>query len=530
MEQINILDFDTPILEMILSNVHKRKSAAETCRTFYEVVCRIEKFKHRLVINKININQSMESMKNSSRYFNELCLHDLPLSHHMNEVMSVLSELGGTITRAEVTRVRGMECQLMELLNLLPNLEELHLNYFFKDKESENFKTVLHLKKLKTFKLSSWHEIRNIMDQLLSGVLEDVTIEISRQEHQDLSKFYENQINVKKLEISSSSHLRWINHMTLDEFTFNEVFGEDLLNNEEIIDFLRTQTRLVKLDLRCEINDPKVKFICTSLASLQSLNIKLYEITPEILENLNNLKYLNDLSFGVFEMDVNVFTMGRFLNITKLGIRQQQSTIIDVENLLAMEKAFPSLQEISLEGLVPVNIFIILNIFERLTVIAIKFSHEHNEDFFDHSHIKSTYSNINKLRLNLEGRNIINETNIENFLSFIYSMPKLESLELADIEVNETTARMLENLPLLKSFKISKMTLPLNFEFDNRFSCILRTLSEIKTLHLHFWATDIEFDRFHDDMQRTINDQLEKLKIKIDRCTYSGSVNFKILN
>ncbi|CRK89277.1 CLUMA_CG003036, isoform A [Clunio marinus] len=521
MDKLNILNFDEHILERIFSYVRKRQNIALTCRLFYDLVCKVEKFAHKLVIQPWTLKESFISMNNSLRQFNELDLIAFSLPSLSQQEKKMLGKLVKTVTKARISRVEANQVLHLEVLSLMPQLEILDLNFSDVITNHEIKQETLTLKSLRVLKIKSETGIPyEVINQLPSGVLHNLSLDI-KDYNKDLTEFWKLQPNIKSL-ITNFVKLSQLKNLKLENFSCSASESDC----EDLVEFLQSQSNLKSFEFLSWMQTSRVVSILNvarMFYDLQSVSICVEEVTIEIMNLLARLENLNALKLEMaFDDDISldILTFVTFPRVQCLNLIIKTLTI-QSHHLVDLKHAFPVLKSLRVKIFSVCNLCEVLDNLDGLEKFSVDFWY-HDEDklydFFKPTLNCKIYSEIRELQFeiykpNLDSRCLSSVVNYN-------AMPNLQSLAVKGscrMLFDEQFLKFINNLPSIENLDVEKLRIPGNFNISQQAFKAFQKLSQMKFVKLKIECPRSEIIKMKNFLDKNF-----------DELSYSKSVYFVI--
>lgn len=380
----------------------------------------------------------------------------------------VFNQLGENVTKATIYFTSwNTSRQFVSFLNTMPHLRELSLDdVHIGDNKWEEHET-LNLHKLSVLNLIRDHYgIFDFINILPDGVVQ--TVELSEAFH-DFSTFFQHQYNVKKLKVTDFFEVENFHNLKLQELSIasERSPADPYSENELLLEMLKLQPYLLKLEICDLIDKPIAVHICTKLKQLQLLSISFLdmiegeEVLIALVLNLSNLHHLKELKLRSVDLDISTLTLVQQPMITKLFLHLYDPWIeLDAVDLRLLKQAFPSLIELGLKNVVPHNIPDLLNVFSDIETLGLRiFSYPQSRvDLLKMTNEKS-HENIKNFFLSFHYSNF-DPVDIQ-FEKFVTIMSSLEALEIWNPEfflndVNRLNEALKSKLTKLKTLNVFK--------------------------------------------------------------------------
>jgi hypothetical protein len=339
----------------------------------------------------------LESLVKSSRIFEELeffedcevvtegiliCSIELKKVYWLDQKKFEMIEEFIKFTGSHVKKVLiGIEVEadpiiFQKLLNLLPNLEALELEFLIVRSSSESTKWALKSRKIKRIKMNFCSaEIESLLGSLEKCVIEDAELGNSSPEPEVLGKFLKSQKkNLKKLTIQTDLNVpNNLKDLRLEYLDINSNFRDN-----DSLEFLRHQTnvKILKLELSfCEfyISNQDLGMIC-ELKQLETLELRGDPVENNVLNKLYQLQKLKRLEIGwyVSRNILDQLKFGIFNDLQELDARFDGAS---VESIQEMKRITPNMKTIEIEYAASDTINALLETLENLERIKVKIWH-----------------------------------------------------------------------------------------------------------------------------------------------------------
>lgn len=346
----------TELIAEILSFVPDHRSVLLTCTKLNEISQNTKFYKLHLVIKyrdkrKILEDDSVfESIMGSNRRINALTIEYKATEETFLEVSSfarlklVIERFGKDIKKLKSILILCPP-NIIELLNLMPNLEEIDIRSFWS--MSANFNDgKLELHNLKTVKVWGWQpKALKLFDSLPPGVLREICYESTffGQLEKD-EKLFPNQNNIKKI-IACEKAIKVLvwKQTNLKEIQVECRTGIDI---EEV---LKEKGELETLKIR-GMDDNVFKLVCNELKSLVNLSVKVNQDSLGVPE-LHKLRFLKTLFLEANDAeDINNFlSFTRNNSLEKLTLKCYPNTLTEA-TIIQLRLNFPNLKEIFIKS------------------------------------------------------------------------------------------------------------------------------------------------------------------------------------
>lgn len=381
-----------------------------------------------------------------------------------NSVLKIVKYFGVNVLHLKlVGKFRGDF--FMEVINLLTNLEKISLqcvdieysSFFplkcFKLKEIESFRSPLRT--LKCF------------DNLPSGVLEKLKIEnYESTETCQRFKIFENQLNIKEINAKTSIiNCLNVKQMKLRKMTVCKT-DDSMKPRFYPLEIIKGQNEMTKLDMkdidwenRKFLSNAHFELICKEMQSLKELRIKVCNNEEEdnqliSMKRLPHLEFLDITLRFWYDDSLNEFlTFFEMENLISLDLTCKSGTF-KPETLKTFGNKCPKVQNLRIENEnSSMDIFnSIVSSFPLLEDLKLKGFTDKIENPFTCT-IKKFHQNLRKFQFR-EG-NIVSK----DFAKLIYSMKKLEELEIPKFTKDEIIEKILKTHPKLKNKKLLRENL-----------------------------------------------------------------------
>jgi hypothetical protein len=324
------------MLAEILSYVPDQITIGQTCKKFYEISCEITPCKLWLrsflkfasydkpeVFTEEEIFKSMIKSKRRVSFIRTgAFFNDRKKMNIDDRLTKVIQHFGKYVEHLEFFGIE-FHRDVAELLNLLPNLIELKLDYL-KDGDVQSFDglelKLPKLKKLSSRKCSKY--ILEVFNALPSGVLEDVEIEGPFRMEEDNETvnedfgLFKNQNNIKVLETND-----FLKFMNLKKMKLNYFVMQDFRQYPQNIE---GQDEVWYLKVFGIYNQGFLKLICDEMKSLQHFEAGYIDkaVCPELSE-VSKLKCLRKMKFELSSDEIPV-------NQSLITLKNQSLTDLDI--------------------------------------------------------------------------------------------------------------------------------------------------------------------------------------------------------
>ncbi|HEY5236675.1 MAG TPA: hypothetical protein VIJ14_10885, partial [Rhabdochlamydiaceae bacterium] len=362
-------------------------------------------------------------------------------------------------------RVDLSEMQLLSLLNLIPNVEELHLERIRIAPSTDDSKEELKLWKLRKLQLLRCYESLFFLVLIPKDVLTEFVFEFSSlPDRTELQHFLDRQSNIKKLEICFHNDMNInLNHLKLEHLNVQCNIFHNLAS------VIRSQPELRYLDCRSEyFNDPDVFRAACELKRIETLKISI--ALPCEFNSLRKLTTLKELQLGFYGLEDNNFIeqlsmMKSLSQMAKLTLMSYKEKLTE-EIVIRMSESFRSLSCIQLVCSTIKDVGTILEHMPHLTSITWG-----GDNCNDNLEISEDYLNEKLTELSIKTFHT-NRGNTEALLKVVNACPNLERIILS--KLNDVT---LEEIMKIVDNHINIRYLDLEFEDCRRFTFDARKTS-----------------------------------------------------
>lgn len=384
---------------------------------------------------------------NTGRIFNEVilasdrmrayCMDDDEIKVSLEIIRTIFDHFGENITKARINFTSwNTSHQFVSFLNSMPHLKELSLDDVHIADNNWADHDTLNLHKLSALNLIRDHyRIFDFLNILPDGVIQSVELS---QAFFDFSTFFLHQYNVKKLKVPDLFDVENFQNVKLHELSIasERLPADPYRESELLLEMLKLQPYLLKLEICDLIEKPIAVHICTKLKQLQSLSISFFdmiegeEALTALVLNLSNLQHLKELKLRSIDFDIPTLTLVQQPMVTKLFLHIYDPWIeIDATDLMLLKQAFPSLIELGLKNVVPYNIPDVLNVFPDIETLGLRiFSYpQSTADLFEMTNEKA-HENLKNFFLSFHHSDF-NPIDIQ-FEKFVSNMSHLEALEI----------------------------------------------------------------------------------------------------
>lgn len=419
----------------------------------------------------------------SKREFNYIKLGFFENRELAQQCKEIMQKHGRNATLALIVTSEHFSAVTRDILNFMPNLEELYLIGMDGCYENHGVKAE-NLKKLKIIRLYGSKYPNFIPDNVLHH------LDIRSQSQIELKEFLMTQSNIKVLE-SSEVIQTSIEHLQLQEFILQTYVAPDLQQ------LAKTQPQLLRLKIHADIPFSSIGKIVESFKELQKLDISLENATGEVVSHLSQLSRLHHLkelslciqgnSYGNHPepFSLNALIFKRMPSLTQLKIRSYGSIAVPSRFWARLSQTFPNVKILELKFF---HFGIINEIFDNFDCLETgSFSAIRSSDVQWENNLTKTYKNLKHLDLW--------EFSNEILLKIVISSPNLLSMKLikSKLLMDPTMFAILDNLSSVRKLDLSKFYMSEDFQIPKQF---IENLKKFKTL-VKFSAT-FSFERdFH---------------------------------
>ncbi|CRL07527.1 CLUMA_CG020492, isoform A [Clunio marinus] len=492
-----LMNLPEEILLYILKfvNISSRSNVSQVCRKFYELVCTLEKdcLPLKLSYKQICDENMYSSIINTSRMFTDLTI-SVDVVPNIDPILNILVKFGERIEKFTFTgryvpgKIKStvLESQLAEMLNCIPNVEELTFEFICVIRDM-HWSDELPLYKLKKLTMESdWRsdcDFPIIFNQLPKDVVTEMSIRFNLY-NENFKQFINQQTQITKLIMKRELHsdLSVLNLPNLKHFTYWHIGF-----NENFPEMIRQHPKLRSLDL-CDglstnMNNEIFEAIC-ELDYLESLKTVINEeLSVDVFKSLANVIHLRELHL-IIDMQQDIQRIFNFQNFQEDDVDDDGIQFLNIVLELSMMK-FLQIETLSITGS------------ENFTVIIPQ------EIVFQ---FIQNFQNLKHLRFEHGSINIIG-TVLKYFI-------KLETFDFCVIRSEEEQDLMDEDLSHenLKEFKVS------SYDIYNTRS-ILYAISACPSLELI--EISKECDISNEDLQQIVDDHPKLKYLTLDVYKFS---------
>lgn len=266
------------------------------------------------------------------------------------QLTQVVCRFGNSLKGLSINEI-VLPSNFIELLNLMPNLEEIEMQHI--GVEETVFKGNLQLHKLKKIEtLGCGQENLNLFNSLPSGVLRELNLGSPYPTYASndyVNKLFSNQHNIKKI----TTPCEFINFFESKQAKFKEIEVErNYIPDDDIQNFLLGQDEVEKLKINY-IDEIIVNLICNELKSLINLEIAFVSTLTTLeraeLSKLRNLKNLR-LDFHNPKDQINKFlSLAQNESLEKLKLKSEFTSLTE-EAMRQLGLNFPNLKELEVRS------------------------------------------------------------------------------------------------------------------------------------------------------------------------------------
>lgn len=409
---------------------------------------------------------------------------------YLNEI---LLEHGLSIESLEIEGLsnRIIKDDLLNILNLLPNLEYLSITDLLNDSTSRTMnipeqEKVVNLLKLKKLKLNFCDsQIAGIFNALSPGVLETLELTNIFIYSGFLDQMFHQQWNINKLRIDygmvdpatnfyygkkledcqdkfnliKNQETKWkiptdhlqLTHLRLKEFVLEKDNESEMFKNA-----IKNQYQLVSLDLDdTVIKEATLGAIC-NLKQLECLRFRVEFFNHEALLQLKRMHVLRELSIinsNTFHDDyMKTIRFLRLPSLLKLNLELTDFDCND-EYLVAISQNLPNLGTLKIRvALTNSTINTILKSFRQLKVLKL-ITYGSPEDFNTNSLSKESFKNIKLRKLEMVG-DVTMPNNLIRTLSSNFCNLKKIKLSFKNCPIEEVNQEVRKYCPKIRYLKI----------------------------------------------------------------------------
>ncbi|XP_037044486.1 uncharacterized protein LOC119080316 [Bradysia coprophila] len=492
-KDVEMLKLPIEIIKNILLYVddHSRPNAALVCRTFYELICELDRDKNPLdlLYSEIYDDDIYKSLINSGRQFSELFvnLKGCHYLHSSDRIVSIAKNFGSRIKKvkfwcslqAETPKVTDLD--LMTVLKFLPDVEEIILfNIYVCSDCHRSPKSELDLYKLKRLDLNFCSfDNTLLLDLIPTNVLTDLVFTFDSLDETIYQNFFNRQGNIKKLEIFENDKINF-DHLELEHLKIS--------SGMDFVVMLNQQRTLKYIDFAISWIDGKVFAAVLQLKDLEVLRTLVDQVPCVLFKELKQLKHLKELridSHCSFDCGhLLTLSMMNDMNLEKLTLYYVQRDI-PPEIFIQISKNFLKLRHIQIVNRSIQNLITIAQHFPNMESILWDFSGMfYSPDILQIDDYSHRHENLTQIVITN-----LNTTDVQNtqpLLKFCNSCPNLERIFLSNL--SGLSLSEFEEL-FTQHRKLTHLSLEVDsFEFD--YLDIVLVSKLISDLH-HFRASKL---------------------------------------
>lgn len=225
----------------------------------------------------------------STRKFDEVEIHIWSCPTGMMKLEEILRKFQDSIKKITLRFAAIDEYNLMELLALLPNLEEIVIDASLYNSGGAQ-QRLTHLRFMRSFtcKVESAKIIFDLPQDVLTKLSFSSVVYESPPSPQLLQSLFEAQRNLKELNFDPAK--------VGDGFSMNllDLKHLRLASNHQMVEILKSQKNLIDLNIKKDLTEEEFVEVC-GLKQLQVLDIKVGNVNATLLHKINNLKDLKKL-------------------------------------------------------------------------------------------------------------------------------------------------------------------------------------------------------------------------------------------
>lgn len=241
-----------------------------------------------------------------------------PEYHVLQRLEQVLDRFNESIKRFELASSLLKESEVAHLLNIISRVEEVSFYDVEFSEKIEGSAEDLNLQNVRKFRFHLCNvKIPRITLKLPSCVLTSLSIENSILKQELLEKIFESQSNITELEFDPY----YVNTTSIQHLKLKKI---KLMCNRNVLHLIKNQDILQSLDLsKAHIGDNGFLEVCR-LKTIKCLKLWIDRVSWELLENLNKLKSLSEISLNYDRLEVEYirsFSRVQIPSIRKLKIK-----------------------------------------------------------------------------------------------------------------------------------------------------------------------------------------------------------------